>query len=456
MFIDTHAHLEDEKYDLDRAEVLKRASRAGVGHIITVGTELGTVAKALRIAEENENVSAVIGIHPHNASSADTKAIAEIEKLLNNEKVAGIGETGLDYHYDLSPRPVQQEVMRKFIRLAVKKALPLVLHCREAEEDCIKILREEHAQEAGGVLHCFNGSRGMLKAALELGFYIAVGGAVTFPKAKELREAVKDIPLTRLLLETDCPYLAPQSVRGKRNEPAFLIEIAGMVASAKGATVEEIETASTINAGYLFGIGLKGQGKIVYEIRDQLYLNITNRCSNHCTFCIRNGTDFVKGHNLRLKKEPTAAQVLSAAGDVSKYREVVFCGYGEPLIRLSAVKEIAKGLKDKGAKVRIDTNGQANMIHGRSIAKELKGLVDSVSVSLIASDAVSYQKMCVSQYGLDAYSGLKQFVLDAKENLPEVSVTFVTVPGVDTDKCKEIAEKELGVKYRIREYGRVG
>ncbi len=456
MFTDSHAHLDDSQYNGDRDEVIERAAAAGVDYIVNAGSNPKDNALVAELSGKYPGVYAAVGIHPHHAAEATEADFVELRKLASLEKVTAIGETGLDYFRNLAPADAQKRVFKRCLGLAKELALPIILHSRDAEDDSIEILRSENAQECGGVLHCFNGSIKMRDEALRLGFYIAVGGAVTFPKADALREAVKGIPMSRLLLETDCPYLAPASVRGKRNEPANILEIAKKVSEVLGRPLNEIEASSTSNAGYLFGVGIKTQGKIVYEIRDQLYLNITNRCSNHCTFCIRNGTDFVKGHNLRLKKEPTPAEVIAAIGDPKKYREVVFCGYGEPLIRLSAVKEIGSWVKKHGGKIRIDTNGQANLLHRREVAAELAGSVDAVSVSLNAQDSACYDKMCCSQYGEGAYQGLKEFVLDAKNHIKDVAVTFVTVPGVDVERCKEIAEKELGVKYRVREYGKVG
>jgi len=456
MFTDSHAHLDDQAYNTDRDEVVKRAEAAGVRYIVNAGSNPKDNAAIAELADRYPAVYSAAGIHPHHAAQAVEADFEEVKRLSARSKAVAIGETGLDYYNNQVPADTQKKVFRRCIEFAKKLALPIILHSRDADEDCIEVLRAENAQECGGVLHCFNGSVKMRDEALRLGFYIAVGGAVTFPKAEALREGVKGIPLSRLLLETDCPYLAPKTVRGKRNEPANIVEIAQKVTEVLGRPLSEIETASTSNAGYLFGVGIKTQGKIVYEIRDQLYLNITNRCSNHCTFCIRNGTDFVKGHNLRLKKEPTASEVISAIGDPKKYREVVFCGYGEPLIRLSAVKEISAWVKENGGKTRIDTNGQANLLHRRPVAAELADSVDAVSVSLNAQDSGCYQKMCCSQYGESAYEGVKEFVLDAKKHIKDVTVTFVTVPGVDTESCKQIAEKELGAKYRVREYGKVG
>ena len=456
MFTDSHAHLDDSQYDTDRDEVVKRAAKAGVEYIVNAGADPKDNARIIELSKKYPGVYAAVGIHPHHAAEVVESDFEELRKLAAFEKVVAIGETGLDYFRNLAPAGAQKKAFKRCVGLAKELALPVILHSRDAEDDSIEILRSENAQECGGVLHCFSGSLKLRDEAIRLGFYIAVGGAVTFPKAGALREAVKGIPRSRLLLETDCPYLAPASVRGQRNEPANIIETAQKIAEVLGRPLSEIEAASTSNAGYLFGVGIKTQGKIVYEIRDQLYLNITNRCSNHCAFCIRNGTDFVKGHNLRLKKEPSPAEVITAIGDPKRYSEVVFCGYGEPLIRLSAVKEIGSWIKKHGGKVRVDTNGQANLLHGRKVAKELSGSVDAVSVSLNAQDSACYDRMCCSQYGEGAYQGVKDFVLDARDHIKDVTVTFVTVPGVDVERCKEIAEKELAVKYRVREYGKVG
>jgi len=257
-------------------------------------------------------------------------------------------------------------------------------------------------------------------------------------------------------VETDCPYLAPQSRRGKRNEPAFVRETAAMIAEIKGLSLDDVARITTLNAFSLFGVGDVDQTtKIAYTIRDSLYLNITNRCTNACIFCAKFKDFTVKGHHLRLDHEPTVDEVKRAIGDPTRYAEVVFCGYGEPLIRLDLVKEIAAWLKKQGIKVRINSDGQANLVHGRNILPELQGLVDAISVSLNAADVETYQHWCRSRFGSDGYRAVLDFLREAPAYIPEVTATAVTLPGLDIEACRQVA-KELGVTFREREYNEVG
>ena len=193
-------------------------------------------------------------------------------------------------------------------------------------------------------------------------------------------------------------------------------------------------------------------GVIAYQIGDSLYLNITNRCTNRCDFCIRYKTKlFNAKHQLWLKKEPTPKEVIEAIGDPSKYREVVFCGYGEPTIRIDAVKEIASWLKSKGKRVRLDTNGHGNLINKRDILPELKGMIDAVSISLNAQDAPTYEKLCHPDFGEPSFDALIAFAKEAKRYIPEVELTIVGLPGVDTKRAKKIAD-EIGATFRVRTY----
>ena len=206
----------------------------------------------------------------------------------------------------------------------------------------------------------------------------------------------------------------------------------------------------------LFGIGtMPERGQIAYPIRNSLYLNITNRCTAACTFCVRYHTDFVKGHNLRLGEEPTAGELIAQIGDPGRYAEIVFCGYGEPLLRLDVVKAVAAEVKRRGGKVRIDTNGHANLIHKRNVLPELAGLVDAVSVSLNAQNAELYEKISQPKFGIETYGSVKEFIREAKKYIPDVTATVVSLPEVDIDACRGIAE-ELGAKFRVREYNVVG
>jgi TatD DNase family protein len=296
----------------------------------------------------------------------------------------------------------------------------------------------------------------MAKECLDMGFYLSFTPNITYPKNEGLREVIRTMPLERLLLETDCPYMAPQSKRGKRNEPAYVVESAQMVAELRGLTLHDIARITSLNAFELFGIGQVDQAtKIAYRIRNSLYLNITNRCTNSCTFCTKFQDFKVKGHQLKLEHEPDAQEIIEAIGDPQGYEEIVFCGYGEPLLRLDCVIEVARWVKQQGVKVRINTDGQANLVHGRNVLPELEGLVDSISVSLNASNADEYQRLCRSKFDSEGYEAVKAFIREATKYIPHVSASAVTVPGVDIDACAEIAA-ELGAEFRKRIYNEVG
>jgi len=267
---------------------------------------------------------------------------------------------------------------------------------------------------------------------------------------------VAKLPPHRLLLETDSPYLAPQAFRGKRNEPAYLPLIAEAVAEIKGVTMADVARFTSANARALFGLPAPAGGGISYVIRHSLYLNLTNRCTNSCTFCQRNEFPYVMGHHLKLDREPNLREVLLEVKDADRYEEVVFCGYGEPLLRLELVKEVAKELKGRGIKVRLNTNGLGNLIHGRNILPELAGLIDVLSVSLNAEDAEKYQQLCRPPWGKESYGAIKAFIREAKQYIPRVIATIVDHPAVDVQKCRQVVEQELGVTFRLRAYNLVG
>jgi TatD DNase family protein len=401
-------------------------------------------------------IYAAVGIHPHDALQATDEGLAELRALCAQPKVVAVGEIGLDFYRDRAPREAQRDAFRRQLRLAREVGLPVIVHDRDAHEEVLATLREERAGEIGGVLHCFSGDLAMARACMAMGFYLSFPGTITYPKNEAAREVVAGVPVDQTLVETDCPYLAPQAHRGRRNEPAFVRHTAEMIAQVKGLTVEDVARVTTLNAFTLFGIGEADRTtKIAYRIRNALYLNVTNRCTNACTFCPKFKDFTVKGHHLRLEHEPTAAEVLRAIGDPTRYEEVVFCGYGEPLIRLELVKEVAAWLKAKGVKVRINSDGQANLVHGRDILPELEGLIDAVSVSLNAPDAETYQRLCRSKFGAAGYGGVKDFLAGAKRHIPSVTATAVALPGVDMAACRKVAA-ELGVEFREREYNEVG
>ncbi|HTY20679.1 MAG TPA: TatD family hydrolase, partial [Geobacteraceae bacterium] len=398
--IDSHAHIYGREFHNDFEEMLERASKAGVSHIVVPGGDLETSREACELAGRFPQIYSAIGVHPHDAERVSDKCFAIIREMAEtNPKVVAIGEIGLDFYRDRSPREDQERVFRRFIRLGRELDLPLIIHDRDAHDRVMKILREEKGDEAGGVLHCFSGDLKMARECVEMGFYISIPGTVTYPANEQLREVVRGVKIENLLLETDSPYLAPVPFRGKRNEPAHVRLVAEKVAELKGLSVEDVGRITSLNTRQLFRIGNALQSAMIaYRIRNSLYLNITNRCSNRCTFCAKFGDFTVKGHFLRLEHEPGFAEIMAAIDAHRDYDEVVFCGYGEPLLRLELVKEVAAELKKYDATTRVNTDGQANLVHGRNILPELAGLIDCISVSLNAADAETYNRLCNSPF----------------------------------------------------------
>ncbi len=261
MFVDSHAHIDGEEYDADRDEMMKRAREAGVIAVLNVGTgdpHSGTLERAVRVAEQYEGVYAAVGVHPHDARLFDDEAERRLGQLVRqSERVIAWGEIGLDYHYDHSPREVQREVFARQLRLAREARLPVIIHSREADEETVKILRDEWSGSAlGGVMHCFGGSVRMAESVLELGFMISFAGNVTFKKAEDLREAARIVPLERLFIETDCPYLTPVPFRGRRNEPARVVEVARCLADLHALDIQRLGRITAENFHRFFNLGL--------------------------------------------------------------------------------------------------------------------------------------------------------------------------------------------------------
>jgi len=254
MLVDSHCHLDFPDFQAERDDVVARARQAGVGLMLTICTHVSRFAQVHDAAMAYDNVYCTLGIHPHHAAEEwDHSDTATLVELARRPKVVGIGETGLDYFYDKSPRDQQQESFRRHLRACLETGLPVIVHTRDAEADTMRILKEEGAGgRLKGVLHCFSSSRQLAEEALEFGFHISFSGILTFKKSEELRETARMVPMERLLVETDAPYLAPVPMRGKRNEPAFVAHTARHLAAVKGVTVEEMAAVSTANFLRLF------------------------------------------------------------------------------------------------------------------------------------------------------------------------------------------------------------
>jgi len=254
MYIDTHVHLNADQYEEDLQEVIDRALEAKVERMVVIGFDRKTIERTMQLIEQYDFVYGVIGWHPVDAIDCTQQDLEWIEKLASHPKIVGIGEIGLDYYWDKSPKDVQQALFRKQIQLAQKINLPIIIHNRDATGDVVQILREENAASVGGVMHCFSGSVETARECITMNFMISLGGPVTFKNARLPKEVATEIPLEHLMIETDAPYLAPHPHRGKRNEPAFVPLVAEEIARLKGLTIEEIAQATTANAKKFFGI----------------------------------------------------------------------------------------------------------------------------------------------------------------------------------------------------------
>jgi TatD DNase family protein len=255
MFVDSHAHIDGAEFDTDRNEVIERARDAGVSTILNIGTgdpRSGALERAVELAEAHPGIYTAIGIHPHDARLFDNQTERLIAKLITqSSRVIAWGEIGLDFHYDNSPREVQIKVFQRQLQLAAEANLPVIIHTREAEAETIEILKSQTAS-GPGIMHCFSGSSRLAQQAIDLGFYISFSGIVTFKKAEELRTTAKQVPLDRLLIETDCPFLAPVPYRGKRNEPAYVVEVARCLADLHGVGLDEMGEITAANFARIF------------------------------------------------------------------------------------------------------------------------------------------------------------------------------------------------------------
>lgn len=255
MLFDTHAHFDDERFDGDRHITIMKAYESGVSRILNASSDIKSCEASISLAQQYSFVYAAIGIHPHYAADFDEKTEERLANLAANPRVVAIGEIGLDYYYENSPRNMQQICFIKQVNLAKSLNMPIIVHNRDAHEDVMEIIKRENAKQVGGVFHCYSGSVEMARELIKNNFYISIGGAVTFKNARRLVDVVKFLPLDRILIETDCPYLTPEPFRGKRNDSSYVRLVAQKIAEIKGLDFEEIARTTMHNANTLFKLG---------------------------------------------------------------------------------------------------------------------------------------------------------------------------------------------------------
>ena len=450
MFIDTHAHLFYPNFNGEINEVIDRAKEAGVDYIIVPGTDLASSAQAIELAEKHDFIYAAVGVHPHDSKDWDSSLLKNIEEIAASKKVVAIGEIGLDYFYDFSPKNKQIEAFEDQINIAVKLNLPLIIHNREADKDVMEIMRK-YKGKVRAQFHCFAGNLDDARELIEMRNYLSFTGNITFPKSDNLRKVLSRIDTENLLLETDSPFMTPAPNRGKRNEPSMIRLVAEKIAEVHHLTVEDVARTTSFNAYKLFGIGMKPNISFTYRIGNSLYINVTNRCNSDCVFCDRKGDAIIKGYNLKMAKseEPEAPVYIKEIGDPKNYNEIVFCGYGEPTIRWDVVKEIAKYVKDNGGKTRMNSDGHGSFINKRDITPELKELIDTVSISLNSVDPEQYGKLM--RVDPKMHNEMLDFARKAKE-YSHVVMSVVGMSVIDSEAAKKFVTEEIGVDFREREY----
>lgn len=451
MFIDTHAHLFYPNFNGEIDAVLDRAKNASVDYIIVPATDLASSAQSIELSENYDFIYATAGIHPHDTKEWDDSLIAKIRALAKHPKVVAIGEIGLDYYYDFSPRDTQIDAFKKQIELAIEIDKPIIVHNRDSNEDIMQIARSYKGSGLKAQFHCFAGTLSDARELIEMGHFISFTGNITFKKADNIRKIVSGIEIDNLLLETDSPFMTPVPHRGQRNEPAYVSLVAEQIAEIQNLTIEDVARTTSYNSFRLFGVGKKPDLKFTYQIGKSLYVNVTNRCNADCVFCDRKGAAVVKGHSLKMSKseEPPASTYIKEIGDPKKYSEIVFCGYGEPTIRWAVVKEVAAYVKKNGGKTRLNTDGHGNFINKKDITPEMKGLIDTVSISLNSVDPDQYAKLMRVEPSL--HKEMIDFAKKAKK-YSHVVMSIVGLSEVDTEEAKKFVIDEIGVDFRVREY----
>ncbi len=451
MFIDTHAHLFYPNFENDVDEVITRAKEAGVDYIIVPGTDIATSEKAIDLADKHDFIYATVGVHPHDSKDWNDDLLIQLENLAKKKKVVAIGEIGLDYYYDFSPKEKQLAAFEAQINLAIKLNLPVVVHNRDANDDMMTMIRKYKDSSLRAQFHCFAGTVEDARELVEMHHYISFTGNVTFKNMDHIRKIAGRVAVENLLLETDSPFMTPVPHRGKRNEPAYVKLVAEKIAEIHHLSTEDVGRTTSYNAHKLFGIGNKPGLSFTYQIGQSLYINVTNRCNADCVFCDRKGEAVINGYSLKMKKseEPEAEVYIKEIGDPKKFNEIVFCGYGEPTIRWDVVKQVAKHVKDNGGKTRMNSDGHGNFINKRDITPELEGLIDTVSISLNSTDPQQYAKLM--RVDPQMHEEMINFAKKAKQ-FTRVVLSIVGLSEVDKEAAKKFVTDEIGVDFREREY----
>ena len=451
--IDSHAHLTDKQFKTDLDDVLVRARSEGIRAILCPGTTLADSIEAREISRRHKDCFWAAGVHPHDASAWGVHSALEIDPLIRDAGI--LGEIGLDYHYLFSPAQAQLNALNAQLDIAEQCGCSIILHCRNAYDELLALLTNRKGLLHRGVVHCFTGTLDQAMDFIRLGYFLSFGGMLTFRNASPITHVASCIPIDSVLLETDSPYLAPVPLRGKRNEPANMNLIYQQFAQLRHCTYEDVLRLNRTNFHRAFGLGTSHPfGSISYQIGDTLYLNLTNRCRNHCRFCIRNRSPFYFGWHLLLDHEPDMDEIIRSIDRCSSFKEICFCGFGEPLFRAEMVLRIAGLLKQRGIPTRITTSG--NLPEDQPIPNltgQLSRVFDQIEISIGNSDPSSYATVCNpdGDAGI-CWTNVIRFVRECRTySTWQVVISVVDYSGVNVESCRKIA-MDLGVDFRVRSW----
>lgn len=418
--IDSHCHLNLEQFAGDFEPMLARALGDGVSAFVNIGFDRESARQTMELLDRYPFFYGVVGVHPHDAESLDDALMAELERYLDHPRVLAVGEIGLDFYRDHSPREVQRDVFKRMLALARGRNLPVVIHCRDAFDELVDTLAAEGSQYRG-IFHAFAGTPEEAKRVIDLGFHVGVGGVATF-RNSQLAKSLPDIPLDHIVLETDSPYLTPHPYRGRRNEPSYLAYVARAVAYAHRVSLAEAAEATTQNLFRALAVPESERPRGVYKLDQTVYIQTTSGGAR-------------------------AVDTFDTGGA----EEAVICGFDDPLDDFETTLAAARWAAEQGMFVRVNTSGLANVAAGRDVTRELSEFVDEVVVPFFGTTASQHDRVARGGVDDDAFEAMRDFVRKAGEAGMDTVCEFIAAPKFKADPCREFA-KGLGAQYDIRMY----
>ncbi|MCK5786796.1 MAG: YchF/TatD family DNA exonuclease [Candidatus Sabulitectum sp.] len=449
---DSHCHLHFHHFEEDLDAVVENSRKAGISHILIPSIDVSTAERSADISEKY-NLYSAAAFHPEHLpeeSVEDVEWLA-LKRVLLRPNTIAVGETGLDLHHGTFSPERQLHWFRRHIELAEATGYPLIVHSRGAESEVLEHLPSSLSVPV--ILHCWSGDGSLTDEAVSRGFYIGVDGPLTYKKNNSLRRRIASIPREQLLVETDSPFLPPEPYRGRRNEPAFTRFIIMKVRELWDGNMSIEETSYNLWANAMRAYRLHPDNRradIVYRYGDSLYVNLTARCENDCRFCLRRSSDGIGGYYLKHREDPPESLVLSTieAVSIEDFSELVFCGFGESTLRSNLLMKCASAASSRGVKTRLDTNGLCTSFLTDKQTLALLNCFDSVSISLNASGAREYNRVCPSSV-TDPWEHLMKFIKLARNSGIKTQVSAVKNSGVDIQRVKALAGR-LQMPLRIR------